>query len=410
MASTKKGQMVEGPRPGDKSVLSFYGLGLTTLLLVIVGMVMLYSVLSVDLASESSEIVPVVLSIVSFPAIGLVAALGVSRLRLEWLRGLWLPLTLFVATITLQALVFTSLGKEINGNRNWLRVPGVGVLQPAEPLKLTLLLLLGAVLAYHHRRPLRLRWLLLAVGTPVALTGGMVLLGGDVGTAVVVVLSVAGALWMAGVSKRLFAYVLPVGLFLFVVASVISTSRLARILEWLQLVPSDPSGRGYQPRKAMEAIASGGWTGLGFGASRQKWGYLTQAENDYIFAIICEELGLLGGVMVLALFMAFGHFCMRIIRRSQDVFTSVVAGGIASWIVGQAIINIAVVVRLLPVLGVPLPFVSRGGSALVSALLAVGVLLCLARNEPGAKEALAVRFESVRRTLAVLPSPRRSRD
>ncbi|WP_244671542.1 FtsW/RodA/SpoVE family cell cycle protein, partial [Actinomyces succiniciruminis] len=187
------------------------------------------------------------------------------------------------------------------------------------------------------------------------------------------------------------------------------TRRSSDLLAWLHPERYDPLDVGYQPLHGRYALGTGGWWGVGPGSSRQKWGYLTQADSDYIFAVLGEEFGLVGTLLVILLFAVVGWCCLRIIRRSDSLYAAVVVGGIMTWIVGQALINMSVVVGLLPVLGVPLPLISAGGSALVSVLFAVGVLLAFARNEPGAPEALRSRSGAVRRTLAVIAPRRRKR-
>ena len=119
------------------------------------------------------------------------------------------------------------------------------------------------------------------------------------------------------------------------------------------------------------ALGTGGWAGVGPGSSRQKWGYLTQADSDYVFAVLGEEFGLVGTILVIGLFAVVGWCCLRIMRRSQDLYVGVVTGGIMCWIIGQALVNIEVVVGILPILGVPLPLISAGGSSLVFVLIAV---------------------------------------
>jgi cell division protein FtsW len=164
----------------------------------------------------------------------------------------------------------------------------------------------------------------------------------------------------------------------------------------------DVTAECYQTLHGLWGLATGGWWGIGLGASREKWSYLPAAHNDYIFAIIGEELGLVGTLLVLGLFALLGLAMSRIIRRHPDPFVGVTTAAISVWIVGQALINIGVVIGLAPVIGVPLPLVSAGGSALIMTMAAIGVLISFARQEPGAAEALAARPGVVRRSLAVL--------
>ena len=219
---------------------------------------------------------------------------------------------------------------------------------------------------------------------------------------------VAGALWVGGMRKRWFALLGAGGIVMFAAASMLSANRRARITAWIHPEGADPMGVGYQPKHGMWALGTGGWLGVGPGSSRQKWGYLTQADSDYIFAVLGEEFGLVGTLVVIALFAGIGACCLRLMRRHTSLYVVATTSAIGAWIVGQAIINMGVVTGALPVLGVPLPLVSRGGTALVSVLLAIGVLLSFARHEPGAQEALSTSPGALRRSLAVIV-PRRNR-
>ena len=180
-----------------------------------------------------------------------------------------------------------------------------------------------------------------------------------------------------------------------------SDSRIRRITAFFS-DDCDPQKECYQTTRGLYALASGGWTGQGLGESREKWSYLPERHNDFIFAILGEELGLLGTVLVLGLFGVLAVAMTRVIRRHTDPFVQITTAAIAAWVLGQALINIAVVIGLLPVIGVPLPLVSAGGSALITTMVALGVVLSFARNEPGAGEALAARTGVVRRSLAVV--------
>ena len=180
-----------------------------------------------------------------------------------------------------------------------------------------------------------------------------------------------------------------------------SPNRMARITAWLA-DDCDPTDACYQTLHAGYGLATGGWTGVGLGQSAEKWEYLPAAHNDFIFAIVGEELGLVGTLLVLVLFTLLAFAMVRVIRRHPDPFVKVTTAAVFAWVVGQACVNIAVVIGYAPVIGVPLPLVSAGGSALIMTMAALGVLLAFARSEPGAAEALAARPSVVRRSLAVV--------
>ncbi|HZI96554.1 MAG TPA: FtsW/RodA/SpoVE family cell cycle protein, partial [Actinomycetales bacterium] len=172
---------------------------------------------------------------------------------------------------------------------------------------------------------------------------------------------------------------------------------------WLGGDCTDFHGACWQSTHGEWALASGGWWGLGLGASKEKWSWLPEAHNDFIYAIIGEELGLPGTVVVVLLFVAIGIGCSRVVRRHDDLFVKIATAGVMAWVLGQAMINIAVVLGLLPVIGLPLPLVSSGGSALISTMVALGMVLSFARAEPGAADALSARAGVVRASLPVVP-------
>jgi len=304
------------------------------------------------------------------------------------------------AAVLFQLLVFTPLGVRVNGNRNWVRLPGFSA-QPSEAIKLALALWLGAVLA--RKLPLLHQWKhALIPALPVAGAAiGTVMLGHDLGTPLILILLVFGALWVSGMRLRTFIVPIVAAAAVTVPLVMLTDYRSGRIKDWLS-GSSDPLGMGYQSKHGIWALGTGGLGGLGLGQSREKWSYLPEAHNDFVFAIIGEELGLLGTLLVLALFALLAFAMVRVIRRHDDAFARITTGAILCWVMGQAMINIAVVIGLLPVIGVPLPLVSAGGSALVMTLAAIGVVLAFARSEPGAAEALAARPSVFRRSLAVL--------
>ncbi|MEO6944993.1 MAG: FtsW/RodA/SpoVE family cell cycle protein, partial [Lacisediminihabitans sp.] len=220
---------------------------------------------------------------------------------------------------------------------------------------------------------------------------GLVLLGGDLGTVIILISIVLGAAYFAGVRLRILAVpVLILAAGAAILMSSGSGSRGLRIQAWLTGCASDSlySGTCWQTVHGWWALASGGIFGVGLGNSKAKWSWLPEADNDFIFAIIGEELGLLGAIVVLLLFIVLAIAFVRIIRASTDPFARVVISSVMVWIIGQAFVNIAVVLGILPVLGVPLPLISAGGSALVTTLFAIGIVLSFARHpaRPGLRQ------------------------
>ena len=214
----------------------------------------------------------------------------------------------------------------------------------------------------------------LAFAVPTA----MVLLGGDAGTAIVFCLIYAAALWFAGAPLRIFAAggVLAAGAGLLLV--IVAPHRLDRITGWL-FGDCGATDACWQAEQGLNALATGGWWGVGLGQSRLKYNYVPEAHNDYIFSIIGEELGLVGTMIILALFVIMVVAMARILTRTRSTFVRITTACITTWIVGQAFVNMGMVTGLLPVIGIPLPFISYGGSALLMTMAAVGVVMSFAR-------------------------------
>lgn len=290
----------------------------------------------------------------------------------------------YLFALVLQLLVIP-FGIGVGGNVNWLPVPGTGqVFQPSELLKLATALFIARVLAQPHMNLRSWRQVGAAVGVPTVLSLGAVMLGHDMGTALIFVGLILGALWVAGVPLAWFGGIGAVGGALMLFAVAVSPSRTRRVIEFLPGFGTPPSTSApTQTDHGLWALGSGGLTGLGPGASREKWNYLQEAHTDFIIAIIGEEFGLLGTVTLLAVFglMVFG--VMRLAAHGSNAFIRIASGSIGFWFIVQGLINIGTVIGLAPVIGVPFPLVSYGGSSLLVTALAIGVLLSFARFEAG---------------------------
>lgn len=318
---------------------------------------------------------------------GIFAVLGIplmfvaSRFPVSfWRKVAWLAL---IGATAFQLLVFVpGLGVESYGNRNWVSIGGIQF-QPAEFLKIALALWMGAVL--YRKRTLLRSWA--HVFIPVVPVGALViatvLAGRDLGTAMILFLVLLAALFFSGVRLRIFIIPALLAVAAVVTLALSSENRRARIFSFLSPDSVDCYyDTCYQALHGVWGLAAGGIFGLGLGNSKEKYDFLPAAPNDYIFSIVGEELGLIGCIVVLGLFALFAVGAFHIIRKTDDSFVRIVAGAITIWIVGQALINIGVVLRVFPVLGVPLPFMSQGGTSLLSVLLACGVLLSFARTLP----------------------------
>lgn len=348
--------------------------------LVIFGVVMVFAATSADAARTGSNIITVLTRQGMFTIIGIPLMLIAARMSEGFYRRVAIWGVLF--GILLQVLVFTPLGDEYGGNRNWISIGTLGTIQPSEFVKLALAVWIGYVLS---RKGDRIREFLPAwipVG-PVSLVAiGLVMLGRDFGTVVIMVALVFGAMFVAGVRIRdLLMPFLAVGA-IAVPIVMSSPSRVRRIQHFFDGCTEAEYYAGcWQQLHGTWAMSGGGVLGVGLGNSRAKWNWLPEADSDYIYAIIAEELGLVGAITVLLLYVVMAYAFIRIIREATSQFTKIVTGAVMVWIIGQALVNIAVVLGLLPVLGVPLPLVSAGGSQTLATLLAVGVVLALVRAD-----------------------------
>ncbi|WP_127475462.1 putative lipid II flippase FtsW [Microbacterium sulfonylureivorans] len=374
----------------------------TALLLTFFGLVMILSATSAVATAQGLPPYEAVLKQTIFAVIGIPLMFVASRLPLTfWKRIAWPALILATA---FQLLVFTPLGHGADGNRNWITIAGFQA-QPSEFLKLALALWVAYVL--FRKQTLLTKWQHVFIPlVPVsALAIASVLAGKDLGTAMILVLVVLGALFFSGVKLRIF--VLPAILAAGAVAvlAVTSPDRMRRFMSFLN--PNcldDYFNDCYQPLHGVWGLANGGIFGLGLGNSREKYDWLPAAANDYIFAIVGEEVGLIGCAVVLSLFALFAVGAFHVIRKTDDPFVRIAAGGITVWIVGQALINIGVVLRVFPVLGVPLPFMSQGGTSLLSVLIASGVLLSFARTLPAVVARREAAIQQARASRAPRPA------
>ena len=390
----------------DSPVTTYYLLVCVTVALVVFGLIMVLSASSIVSIDKTESAYTIFLSQAMFAVIGAVALVVASRLSVAAWKRLALPVLL--VGFVLQLLVLTPMGVNVMGNQNWLRIGPVTV-QPSEIIKVGLVLAGGLILAAKRKHLHTLSHVLVPYLVPVAaLSIGVVILGHDLGTVLILGAIVAGVLFAAGIPLRWFLFAgVP---FLVMAATFVITSpnRLGRFDVWLGR-DTNEFGAARQPIHGRYALADGGWFGLGLGASREKWGLLSEPHNDFIFAIIGEELGLPGTIAVLLLFAGLALACYRLVTRTDDLFVRIATAGIMTWILVQALINIGAVIGLLPVIGVPLPLVSSGGSSLITSLFALGILLSFARAEPGCAEALSARPSALRRSLAVIPGAVRSR-
>ncbi|MDQ0260058.1 cell division protein FtsW [Sinomonas atrocyanea] len=369
-------------RPDSASSGTSYFLILgATLALTAIGIMMVLSASSVESIAAGESPYTAALKQALFGLVGLVGMFVLSRINVRWLKRLAWP---GIGTTIVLLVLVQLVGRRVLGNRNWIDIAGFS-LQPSEFAKLLLALWMATIL--NKKADLLDRWGHALV--PVAPVGfgiaGLVIWGHDLGTTLVILLVVVAALFYAGVPTKLFV---ASGLLVVVGAAalaVTSPNRMCRIYNWVGQEPdfckADGGDFGYQVQNGLQGLASGGWLGVGLGQSRQKYSWIPEAHNDFIFAVLGEELGLFGTLLVLALFAVLAVAVFRVVSRQTELFPRILGGTIMAWILGQAAINMAMVTGIAPVIGVPLPFISSGGSALVSCLCAIGVVLSLARED-----------------------------
>jgi len=373
----------------DRPLTSYYLLLGASALLLTIGLIMVLSSSSVySYGQNDGDSYAIVKRQLIWVAIGLPCAWLATRMSQRVVRQL--STFALVGSMVLLALTrVPGLGQTINGQTNWLAL-GPVQLQPSEFAKLAVILWAAHIFANKQRRLGDLQHLLLPVVPMMALVAGLVVWQRDLGTALVLFAITLGMLWVVGAPLRLFGLgASVVGVLAFYLAST-SSERRERLLTFMDPF-QDFHGSGWQPAHGLYALSSGGWFGQGIGASTQKWGDLPEAHTDYIFAVLGEELGLIGTLLVLVLFLTIAYAAIRVATTTTDPFVRYVSFGVTIWLLGQMIINVGMVLALLPVIGIPLPLVSYGGSALLPSLVALGLLIGFARSQPEAARALAAR-------------------
>jgi cell division protein FtsW len=385
-----------------KGQLEGHVLVLVTLGLVAFGLVMVFSATSAAAAIGKGDPGTYLKRQAVYAVLGVVLMIGASRLDYRALRSLAPPLVLLSLALCVAVL---AVGPPVNGARRWIML-GPASLQPSELAKLALAVWAAAYLA-RRRPPQRLAEL----GRPIGLLAGLfcvlILLEPDLGTVIVIVTMLAAMLLVAGTPARPLAAAGGIVATLGLVAIWLEPYRRARIFSFVDPW-RDPQGAGFQTVQAMIGLGSGGILGDGLGEGIAKINYLPEAHTDMILAVIGEELGLVGTAAVILAYAAFAHAGLRVALASRDPFGKRLAAGLVAMVCGQATINLAAVLGLAPLTGIPLPFVSYGGSSLVVALTSVGILLNIAGSHGApARRAVSDRSRGDGRTRAARPRGRR---
>lgn len=354
----------------------FYRLAGLTGFLVVFGLVMVLSSSSIDSLVANRDAYYIFSRQFLYALIGLALMLVIASLPVSFIRNR-VGLVLMIGFGLQLAVPF--IGISVNGNTNWLSIAGF-TLQPSEFLKLALIMYMGWFISnreFEMDNPQRVLYPLLAVG------GGAVLLvmfGRDLGTAVIFSFIIFGTLLMAGAPGKILGRVALLAIGLAVVATATSASRMARITAWLNPGSASSDAFNWQFEHGTWALAAGGVFGVGLGNSKMKWSWIPEVENDFIFAVIGEELGLVGAMVVIGMFALLIASLIRVMLRAQSTFARVTTLGVVIWILSQSAVNIAVVLGVLPVLGVPLPLISAGGSSLIATLAGIGLVLAFEKD------------------------------
>ena len=355
----------------------------STLALSILGAVMVFSASSIYSLENKGNSFSVIGRQLFFLILSIPLGYLASRQKLDRWKNL-ARFGFLISALTLIIVAIPGVGKSVNGNQNWISLGFVDI-QPSEIVKVLMILWAAHMLAIREHAG-RYSTNVLALITPgFVLIMGLIMLGRDLGTSAVFAAILAGLLWVSGVSGKIFGGVLATVFSLIALAIATAPYRAQRFLVVLNpFAPEDYKNAGWQPAHSLLGLASGGFFGVGLGASRQKWGNLAEAHTDFIFSVIGEELGLFGTLIVLLLFSALIFSIFRIALRAKDPMSKYACAGIGAWIAFQTILNIGSATSLIPVVGVTLPLVSYGGSSLVATYLALGFVLGAARRDPAA--------------------------
>jgi cell division protein FtsW len=365
----------------------YYALLIATFSLLFIGIIMILSASTTVSYKQFDNQYIIFLRQLMFAGIGIIFMLAISFLPkiffYKWAKvGLWISIVLLILVL------IPGIGISVAGQRNWISLWGPFRLQPSEIAKLALIVWGSVVLSKQIRSKITTWQNLLVPVFPVgAIVAILVIMEGDLGTALIIGPILLSLFFAVGAPVKLFTWSALAGLLAILVLSIQESYRIQRFLSWIYPTAENQDA-GWQVTHGKYALASGGWTGIGLGASKEKWGWLPAAHTDFIFAVVGEEIGLIGTVIVLILIGTIAYVALTLARKTNDLFTKLIATGVMAWIVVQSIINIGAVIGLLPVTGVPLPLVSYGGSSLVFTMSAIGVLMAVLRAEPSVKAEL----------------------
>jgi cell division protein FtsW len=402
-----KAEAARGPRTRfgawlGRPMTSFHLIIAVSALLTSLGLIMVLSASGVYSYDQDGSPWVVFAKQVLWTMVGLVAFYVALRMPVQLMRSL--AFSGFALTVVLLVLVLIpGIGKEANGSRGWFVVAGFSM-QPSDLAKIAFAIWGAHLLAARRLEHASLREMLIPLVPAAVIALALIVAQPDLGQTVSLGIILLGLLWYAGLPLRVFLSSLVAVVMSAAVLAMAEGYRSARVQSWLN-PGADAQGSGYQARQARFALANGGVFGDGLGQGTAKWNYLPNAHNDFIFAIIGEELGFVGAAGLLCLFGLFAYTGMRIARRSADPFLRLLTATATLWVMGQVFINVGYVVGLLPVTGLQLPLISAGGTSTATTLLMIGIMANAARHEPEAVAALRAGRDDKMNRLLRLPPP-----
>jgi cell division protein FtsW len=372
----------------DRPLTSYYLVVGITVLLLALGLAMVLSTSSASQLDTGNPPYAVFQKQLLGAAVGLPVMWIAAKSPPALFRALAYPL---LGISILGLVLVLMIGRTVDGAERWIQVAGFQ-LQPSEFAKLGFLLWGADLLARKEKlsQLTDLRQLLIPLMPGAVLLSLLVMLGNDLGTTFIVLVIFLALLWVIGTPGRLFIGMFGIMGFAMLTLIVVARYRVDRLTCFVN-PQVQASGCGWQLVQGKYAIGSGGWLGVGLDASRARWGWVPNASTDFIFAILGEELGLVGTACVAFLYGGLAYAGLRIARRMTDTFMRLAAAAATAWIVVQALVNIGAVLGLLPITGVPLPLISAGVSSLLVTMAVLGMLMAFAKREPGARQALAAR-------------------
>lgn len=348
----------------------------TTMILVFIGIIMVFSASFVQSSFKHHDAYYFLKRNIICAILGFISMITISKIDYRFWKKNTKPICIIAVILLL--LVLTPLGIKLNGARRWLGVGSLTV-QPAEIAKFATIMITAKLIEKKYDDIKSLTKGVLPLIIIPALFFILIMLQPNMSTAGTIILVTFVMIFVAGMDMKFVGVMFGSGVALFLALALTSEYRLKRILSFLDPF-QDPLGNGYQVIQGLYALGSGGLFGMGLGKSQQKWFYIPEPQNDFIFAIIGEELGLVGCIVVIILFVILVYRCIRIALKCSNIFACMVVIGIGAQIGIQAALNIAVSTSSMPVTGVALPFISYGGTSLTIFMSAIGIVLNISKH------------------------------